>query len=140
MSHLAFCSFSMVSLSFDAGTATDRAFLLGGLILKDHIWVPLNPRISRSHDFIRQDLGTASTVWLPGSAHNLAPWQVYGRHLVRFYDLSACMAGFCFYSLLRAYSSRFLCLRQAGLWLSWAIFNLADDRIAMRQILCGISG
>lgn len=75
MSHLAFCSFSMVSLSFDAGTATDRAFLLGGLILKDHIWVPLNPRISRSHDFIRQDLGTASTVWLPGSAHNLAPWQ-----------------------------------------------------------------
>lgn len=115
MSHLAFCSFSMVSLSFDAGTATDRAFLLGGLILKDHIWVPLNPRISRSHDFIRQGLGTASTVWLPGSAHNLAPWQVYGRHLVRFYDLSACMAGFCFYSLLRAYSSRFLCLRQAGL-------------------------
>lgn len=43
MSHLAFCSFSMVSLSFDAGTATDRAFLLGGLILKDQIWVPLNP-------------------------------------------------------------------------------------------------
>lgn len=75
LSHLAFCSFSMVSLSFTAGTATVRAFWLGSLILKDSVWVPLGTRISRSHDFIRQGLGIVhcvSTPWLPGSAHTLA--------------------------------------------------------------------
>lgn len=92
MSHFA----SNLSL-FQASTATAQALLLGVFLLKDQLWVAPDPRISRSRDFIRQELGIVHPeTGCLGRPILLPPWpSTEPLHILSICELPARLSRLC---------------------------------------------